>query len=465
MDAGQQLQMLITSLSEKELKKLAAKVELDRGANKLGLPHNAIMQLLRPSLALIRAERVHTPQRIFCLPFEDMLVNGKPDPKPTGHIDRSTIQPMWVWFTKELAKDTYPSLAKEYTDAQREGDDEATLEAAKALWAHGASLMSDALKSVNVNDKAMREMAKKFGGENRLNDVIEMAGCLRIAPFLEHAKSEMRAKPIHDLAEPEILAAKRGYTEIADEVPGDEVYFLLAITARLLRPSSIFQILRTLSRKGDDAMLQKTDIGVVGKIAIDELEETAGKVKRSSAKGEFNEAAVVEDIYFFAQGFKEVTDNMGITRDGEWGQRMFKARAQVSEAIDVKFLRDAEQRIMRALPTKSGGLVPKLAEMPNDHDFEVAERRAQAIHDINAISKQLGNQSNCLAIISKLEKHFENYTTGLLKALPKAPEDLIPTAYAYVHIASRLMELIVGPDEADLLRRRGNAALKNTMVD
>ncbi|MDX1737400.1 MAG: hypothetical protein R3261_04140, partial [Alphaproteobacteria bacterium] len=142
-----------------------------------------------------------------------------------------------------------------------------------------------------------------------------------------------------------------------------------------------------------------------------------------------------------------------------------KSRAQVSDAIERKFLQDAESKIMGALPTKSGGLVPRLTEWPNDHDFEVAERRAKAIHDITSISNHLGNNSACQALTSKMQKHFDNYVAGILKALPMAPENLIDTAQAYVHIATRLMELILGADEADLLRRRSNAAIRDLRKD
>ncbi len=463
MDAAEQLQMLVTSLNESELRKLAAKIELDRGSNKLGLPHNAIMQLLRPSLALIRAPRVHTAQRIFCMPFEDLLVNGKPDPKPVGKIDRSSIMPMWNWFKEELASAQFDLLAKDYVDAQKDDNQEAALEAAQGMWRLGAFKITHALADVDKNDRNMRDMSKRFGGENRLRDIIEMAGCLRIGVELEATKAKLRPKPMMDFSETEILAIKQGYSEISTEHPGDEVYFLFAITARLLRPSTIFQILRTLSRKGDDSMLQKTDMGIVGDVVISELETMASKISRGNAKGQFNEEIMVEDIYFFASGFKEVTDSMGITRDGEWGQRMFKSRGMISEAIESKFLHDAEQRIMSALPTKSGGRVPRLADWPNDMDFEIAERRAQAIFDLNAISKQLGNQSACQNLIGKMQKHFDNYMDGLLKALPKAPEEMVPLAFAYVHITVRLMELILGPDEADLLRRRGNAALNHIL--
>ena len=60
-NAGEQLQGFLNQLPEKELKILAAKIELDRGENRFGIPHEAIMALLCTRLAETRAPRIFTP--------------------------------------------------------------------------------------------------------------------------------------------------------------------------------------------------------------------------------------------------------------------------------------------------------------------------------------------------------------------------------------------------------------------
>ena len=156
-----QVMAFIESLPEKELRKLAATVELDRTANKLGLPHNAIMALLRPSLALIRAPRALIPQRAFCLPFEDMLINGKPDPRPDGAVDRSSIVPMWKWLTGDLAGNLMQVTCGKYTEAEHEGDDREIRSLSRELWSIGAEALTAGLAELDEDEAKLKAVTKK----------------------------------------------------------------------------------------------------------------------------------------------------------------------------------------------------------------------------------------------------------------------------------------------------------------
>ena len=117
-NAGEQLQGFLNQLPEKELKILAAKIELDRGENRFGIPHDAIMALLRPRLAEMRAPRIFTPQRVLCLPFEDMLIFKDPDPKQPGKIARAAIGPMWN-LLMDRVKPKWDPIADAFIAAQK----------------------------------------------------------------------------------------------------------------------------------------------------------------------------------------------------------------------------------------------------------------------------------------------------------------------------------------------------------
>ena len=140
-----QLMSFIKDLPDKELRKLAAAIELDRNDNKLGLPHNAVMAMLRPSLALIRAPRALIPQRAFCLPFEDMLVNQHDDPRLDGQILRASITPMWDWLIKDLEPSLILSTSGRYIQAQKESNDAEINRLSAELWSIGAEALTRGL--------------------------------------------------------------------------------------------------------------------------------------------------------------------------------------------------------------------------------------------------------------------------------------------------------------------------------
>ena len=73
-----QLGQLFESLSGSEIARFTRAIESDRVDPKLPLPHETILQILRPRLASLKPERYPTPMRQFCDPIEDLLTSAMP---------------------------------------------------------------------------------------------------------------------------------------------------------------------------------------------------------------------------------------------------------------------------------------------------------------------------------------------------------------------------------------------------
>src|SRR5256885_15764210 len=123
---------------------LARAVEVDRMNNGTGLPHDTILESLRPTLRESdRNARALTPMRLFCRPFEDLLINKQFGQKQKGRIPRSSITPVWNW----LAKDLLPEAATSYalavkTAALCRGADDVPARAAE-VWEAAAQAPLD----------------------------------------------------------------------------------------------------------------------------------------------------------------------------------------------------------------------------------------------------------------------------------------------------------------------------------
>jgi hypothetical protein len=99
-------QMLIAflgKLPETLAVRLAKAVELDRLAEGKSLPHDLILEGLRPVLKRARGvERTPTPLRLFCQPFQDLLSSLPRKQKQLGRIALSSIHPVWNWVARTL---------------------------------------------------------------------------------------------------------------------------------------------------------------------------------------------------------------------------------------------------------------------------------------------------------------------------------------------------------------------------
>lgn len=459
----EQLQAFLTQLGDRELKTLAAKIELDRGENKFGIPHDAIMALLRPRLAEIRAPRIFTAQRILCVPFEDMLTFTDPDTKETGKIARATIMPMWNLLMDRI-KDDWDPVAEAFVRAQKKGDEVALKAAASQIWDMASKDLREWDASLGKDAGEIRSAAKKIGGTKRLEDIREMASVLAIADIVESMKEKLPRKPILTFTPEHVTIIKRHYDRVGKEVPDHELYLLLTIIGRLLQPFPVLKVFRALTRKLDDTLTSKTDLGIAGGIVINALEADADAVAEAAEAPGATEDDVMAKVRRFADAFKGITADIGIRRDGEWGQRMYGCRGRVSKAVEHLVLTTAQETILSAFP-RGGARAPDFSDFPDDKRFEIAERRARALGEASRMAEQIGLQSACQSKVNQLRKELEHYGAKIIEKLPKTPVDNKAQAAAHLATTVRLVELVTNSDTADLLRRRGNAALTGTMLD
>src|SRR4029078_292486 len=82
--------------------RLAMAVEVDQLMDNHNLPHNDILEGLRPILRRENYERTPTPLRLFCRPFHDLLSAMPRNPKKKGSIARGTLVPAWSCWSQIL---------------------------------------------------------------------------------------------------------------------------------------------------------------------------------------------------------------------------------------------------------------------------------------------------------------------------------------------------------------------------
>src|ERR1700761_2342701 len=94
------LKSFLGSLTGDMAARLASAIEADRLMNG-ALPHDAILEGLRPVLRDANATRTPTPLRLFCRPFEDLLTSKPRKAKLKASIARTSVMPIWLWLGQE----------------------------------------------------------------------------------------------------------------------------------------------------------------------------------------------------------------------------------------------------------------------------------------------------------------------------------------------------------------------------
>src|SRR6185437_4448328 len=107
------LKAFLGSLPGTAAARLAMAVEVDQLMDNHNLPHNDILEGLRPILRRENYERTPTPLRLFCRPFQDLLTCHPRTTKQKGVIARGTLVPVWNWISQTLLPGETAQYVKE----------------------------------------------------------------------------------------------------------------------------------------------------------------------------------------------------------------------------------------------------------------------------------------------------------------------------------------------------------------
>ncbi len=365
------LQSFLNGLPEQIAQRLAQAVEIDRLIDGKVLPHEMILEGLRPALRrTVGADRTPSPLRAFCMPFEDLFTLLPRKAKQKGRIARGSVAPVWSWLSQTLLADQTRSFAAIFRALVMAGRHAEARQHTAAFWSVAAAAMQSALAG-DADVKAARAV---LGSELVLADAVEMARLLTIGSEIAEIQ-KILPKPVATLSE-ELLRALRGvYDRLVVKAPDAAPYVAVIAMHRLAKPWEALKLPLLVSRQTQDTLISSTDMGLVGEIIFGDI-ETYGKFVRDARHPNFNPGALIDNLASFTLLSSGIVKGIDMRRDGKWGQRLMKDRAALAETMDG-FMERAPKEFAAALPMQKSGAFsggPRAAEFSRPVEPEKTER-------------------------------------------------------------------------------------------
>ncbi len=455
----QDLQRLLSTLPAPVARRLAKAVEVDRLTGGQALPHEVILQGLRPCLRGAQGARVASPRRLFCNPFEDLFVSGPRRSKTQGAISRESIVPVWTWLERTLLPEATAAFVRDCRAALLAHDEAGALARTGEFWQAAAAAMSSAL-----TDNAGRARAKaQLGGEATLADAEEMLRLLMIGPeTIELQKLIPRGLP--NLSEPILLELRGLYERVVARVPDAAPYVAVLTMYRLARPWEALRLPRFIARQQVDTLISATDMGLVGELLLEEMENFLSVIC-SARHPQFDPDALSAAIAGFAELSMGLVKEVEVRRYGKWGQRLIKARATAAECLDGLVGRSSRE-ILGALPThrasfNGGPRVPDLARPASDEKRERAIRYADLVVGCRPFAAAVSISAALDAAEEETVRELCTYNEELLRVLRGVSPEAAVGAEDALEFAAQLTSRVLGANEGEYLRRRGRAALSS----
>lgn len=437
--------------------RLARAVELDRLSGGTGLPHDTILDALRPQMRLgPKNSRTPTPLRLFCKPFEDLLVDQAKGEKQKGRIVRSSVKPVWTWLASEIMPEQLAAHEAALRDAILRGNAAAIDAEAEKLWAAA----SEAMLAILSDDKRRAGADRKLGARVA-QDAAEMALLLSGASEITALQAKL-PRPIAVLSEDVIGSVRDVYDRVGTANPDLAPYIVLVVMARLERVWEALRLVAAVSRQSTDTLVSNTDMGVVGDLLFNDLETHAAAIK-AMRPAEFDVKILLEHMGEFAELSSGMVKEFGIRREGKWGLRLSKARADVSRQMET-LLERAPKDVFAALPqpkTGSFGRGPKPLDLSRPPDAERvarALRAAQLMAHAKPFAAAASYSAKLTEVVDETGSELRTMGDDLLREVRVVTPETRDIVERHLGVLLDLCALVLGEEETDFLRRRSKVS-------
>jgi len=424
-------------------------VEVDRLMDGHTLPHDDIMEGLRPVLRRENYDRTPTPLRLFCRPFQDLLSSLPRKVKQKGSIARGTLVPAWNWLSQILLPVETAAFSKECKAlVLNHKPDEALLRAAK-FWPVAAEAMYKALST-----EAGRQSAQKILGDAfAVEDILDMALLLSAGEVIEEL-IVLLPMPVTSFHEQLVWQVREIYDRLTAEKPDVAAYVPVVVMNRLTKPWEALRLPLLVTRHTDETLISKTDMGLVGEILFARMDGLKTLIQ-ATRHPLFNAEKLMEDVKTFADLSSHIVKEIELKREGEWGKRLLAERVQIGKVME-SFMERAPKEFGAALPT-SKGRGADFAKHPGAEKHEMALRYARLVAGSRNFAAAASFGAKQKDAYDDLGTTLKRYNEDLVKALKAEPQNSVVNAQFL--LCAELTTILFSDEEAELLRRRGRAAL------
>ncbi len=443
-----QLTAFLSSLPQGTAKKLYDACSSAQAAGDASLPYDLICTALAP-----KAQPALEDDPVFGA-IAPLVREDMDDLRP-GRILKSSLD-AYADFAKRVA----PELLKDVRSNSRSryAGREALGEAMKA-----------AIQEADEGAEGAPNLLSLLGGEKAADDARQITALLRAEPELSEQLYDIPER-IKTLDEKTLQRIQRAHDGLSAKDAANPLLLLMLLMERLEKRWLIFRIVKAVSKKNDDLLLVRTDFSQLGDSLLDDAEVAVARMK-ADRSGYADADCALAALEQFASISSGMTRELGIRKDGAWGQRLQKLRHDVSENMDA-LCGEAARAVDAALPctrVKLAGNIPatrpKTSPEPNESRFIRAEAFCRIVNESKGYASAAAFNSGRSKAMEDAEASLNEYCEGLIDEVHET--DVANQAHLepWKQAAVRLVRALSGPDPARIIQRRLTAAAANTPRD
>lgn len=463
------LEDFLGQIRDHDLEKLASAVELDRLGGGTELPHETLMDAMRPALREnANYSRTPTPERLFCSPFED-LINALPDRrKQTGRIGRGSLRPMWTWLKDQALREELAESESEISALIAEDQMDDARVAICDLQMTAGKVMRKELARVIQSDSDFEAFCNQLGGASVVADLRDMAMCLEVADWIAEIQNRFE-RPLLGFDKGDARAFYDIYQKFCSEKPEHSQYALLVLMGRMARPWEILSLIAKLELDVEGFSVSAEDQAVVNELLLDDVDVT-GLSFVGLRPEDVDSKELLENLNLFVQITGGVLRGVGLQRDEGWGQRFKTTRDAVAQQMG-SFVEAMPGLILKSLPVKkTGGFgvriprVPDTSIAPSADAVNVSVDLTKLFAELRFYADQTGFAAAYSRAAGEFDHSYELFKSDILDHIRATTGAERQNAEAFAEVLAQIGEEYRGTVEADMIRRRSVMAAEEDFV-
>ena len=372
------LSLAMGELHTKEIVKLTHVLERSENTDQLDLPADLILAALRPQLKKIRPIRSPSLMRIFCQPFEDILVNLDSDGVKHGRIERDILMPIWDLVSEEEEK--FQQDRDQLDQAIKHGEARQIALAAHQFWQTCADILQDHAQAAASDALQAKDLRSRIGHQEAVEILADIAGMMQVADLIISLRDGLGPRPVRSLEEEHASLISNHIRRATERGQGLDYYLLLAAQGCLLHPADIFPILKKLPEESDNASQEER--AQLGELVFNNLDLAADKLEDLVATGG-DEQKLTAVVKTFAAELKNVAHVLEISTDKAWKDRMNNAMKRVGDVVCSQILEGSVNTVLQAYSGDGAD------DTPGEEEIAAAERRITAVCDCVLLAEPL----------------------------------------------------------------------------
>ena len=294
----------------------------------------------------------------------------------------------------------------------------------------------------------------------------ELLACMDIAAVVRRATVRLPMWIAHPGSDSK-LPARLAYNDAVAVSESAGLSYFQMIAAQLDQRWMVLRIISAVMEKPTERYLVDSGLAGFAEVVLDEVDQALTGVGAidPEAGPEAGYAAALRAELAVRQ-IVELETNVALNRDRGWGRRVRRQRLGLASAVEAR-LREADVAVIAALPMheiKQYGVrrtAPRLSSMPD----VACVRRAETLLTFSAGLRSAVNYGGFSAargaLVEKLSAVLELYvdeTVQQIRLDQTHESDETICAEAFLEVAARFSDLVVGEKAGELVRRRAQVA-------